>query len=71
MSYFGIFMLIFAVCVLLVGLYVFNGHKISLLEWRVAFRNLNKSEWKNIGKWTMISSIFIFLIAIIALVFDI
>lgn len=71
MSYFGIFMLIFAVCVLLIGIYMFNGHKIGILTGRPAFKNLTVDEWKNIGKWTMISSIIIFLIAFIGIIFNI
>ena len=70
MSNFAILMFIFGGCVLLVGLYMFTGHKIELLTYRTAFRNLNKSEWKNIGKWTMISSIIIFIIAIIGWIFN-
>ena len=70
MSGFAILMFIFAGCVFLMGLYMFTGHKVGLLEGRVAFNNLKISEWKNIGKWTMISSIFIFIIAIIGLIFN-
>jgi len=57
--------LIFAICVFLMGLYMFTGHKVGMLEWRAAFKNLTIEEWKNIGKWTMVSSIFILIIAII------
>ena len=46
---------------------MYTGHKVDILTGRAAYKNLNKSEWKNIGKWTMIASIFIFLIAIICL----
>jgi hypothetical protein len=67
MSGFAIIMFIFALCVFLSGLFMFTGHKIGLLEGRVAFKNLTKEEWKNIGKWTMISSMFIYLLAIIGL----
>ena len=70
MSGFAILMFIFAGCVFLMGLYMFTGHKVGLLEGRVAFQNLKMSEWKNVGKWTMISSIFIFIIAIIGLIFN-
>ena len=64
-------MFIFASCVLLVGLYMYKGHKLSIMEWRVGFRNLSKDEWINIGKWTMISSIVIFIIGIIAMFLDV
>ena len=70
MSGFGILMLIFATCVLLTGFYMFTGHKIGLLEYRAAFRNLTISEWKNIGKWTMISSIIIYILAILGIIFN-
>ena len=70
MNGFSTLMFIFATCVLLMGLYMYRGHKVGMLEWRAAFKNLNKDEWKNIGKWTMISSIFIFLLAIIGYIFN-
>ena len=67
----SILMFIFGACVLLVGLYMYKGHKLSIMEWRVAFRNLSKEEWINIGKWTMISSSIIFIIAIVAMFLDV
>lgn len=69
MNGFSILMLVFAISVLLVGLYMYTGHKVGILTYRVAFRNLSKKEWINIGKWTMIASIFIFFIAIVGLIF--
>ena len=69
MSSFAILFFIFATCVLLAGLYMYTGHKIEILAWKAAFKNLKKDEWKNIGKWTMINSIPIFLIAIIGWIF--
>jgi hypothetical protein len=63
----SILFFIFGFCTLLTGLYMYTGHKLGILTGRVAFKNLNKSEWKNIGKWTMITSILIFLIAIVCL----
>ncbi len=71
MNGFSILFFIFGICVFLVGLYAFTGHELSIMTFRAAFRNLNKSQWKNIGKWTMIASIFIFVIAIIGLFLDI
>ena len=71
MSSFGIFFIIFGVCVLLTGLYAFTGHKIGILTERPAFKNLTISEWKNIGKWTMITSLFIILIGIIGIILNI
>ena len=70
MSGFGILMAIFATCVLLVGLYMFTGHKLGIMTARPAFKNLSKAEWKNIGKWTMITSILIFILAIVGFVFE-
>lgn len=70
MSSFAILFFIFATCVLLAGLYMYTGHKIEMLEWKAAFKNLKKEQWKNIGKWTMISSIFIYIIAIIGWIFN-
>ena len=71
LSNFGILMAIFAACVLLVGLYMFTGHKIGLLTMRPAFKNLSKEQWRNIGKWTMVTSVIIFLIAIAGFAFNI
>ena len=70
MSGFGILFLIFGICTLLVGFYMFTGHKLDILTWRAAYKNLNESDWKNIGKWTMITSIFIFALAIAGLIFN-
>lgn len=70
MNGFSILMFIFATIVLLTGLYMYTGHKLGILEGRIAFKNLKIEEWKNIGKWTMITSIFIFIIAIIGLIFN-
>lgn len=67
----SILMFIFGTCVLLVGLYMYKGHKLSIMEWRAAFRNLTKEEWINIGKWTMISSSVIFLIGIIGMFLEV
>ena len=67
----SILMFIFGLCVLLVGLYMFAGHKLGIMDYRPAFKNLSKKEWINIGKWTMISSVLIILIGIIAMFLDI
>ena len=42
MREFGILMLIFATCVLLIGFYMFRGHEVGILTGRVAFQNLKK-----------------------------
>lgn len=71
MNGFSILMFIFAVSVFLIGLYMFTGHKLDILSLRVEFKNLNINDWKNIGKWTMITSILIFIIAIIGWLYKI
>ncbi len=71
MSGFGILMLIFATCVLLIGIYMYTGHKVDILTYRVAFKNLSIDEWENIGKWTIGASIFIYILGIIGLIFKI
>ena len=68
---FSILMFIFAISVFLVGLYMFTGHKIDMLSWKSQYKNLLKSDWVKIGKYTMIVSIFIFVLAILGLIFKI
>ena len=70
MSGFGIFMIIFASLVFLTGLYMFTGHKLGILTGRPAYKNLTKEEWKKIGKYTIIVSIFIFIIGILGIIFN-
>ena len=70
MNGFSILMFIFGGCLLLVGLYMLNGHQIGILTGRPAFRNLTKDEWKNIGKWTMIVAILPIILAILGLLFN-
>ena len=69
MSYFGVLMLIFGVSVLLVGLYMYSGHKLNIMTYRPSFRNLDLEGWKQVGKWTMLTSLLIFLIAFVAFIF--
>ena len=70
MPNFSILFFIFATCVLLVGLYMFTGHKLGILEGMVRFRGLTIDDWKNIGKWTMVSSLVIYAFAIIGWIFN-
>ena len=70
MSGFGILMLIFATCVLLVGLYMFTGHKLGIFDLRPAFKNLSIEGWKKVGKYTIIVSIFIYVLGIIGIIFN-
>lgn len=67
---FSILMFIFGFIVLLVGLYMFKGHKLGILTERPAFKNLNKDDWSKIGKYTMFVSLFIFALAIIGIIFN-
>ena len=67
MNGFSILMFIFGVCILLFGLYIYTGHDVTALFWRAHYKKLTKSEWKNIGKWTMITSIIPFILSIIGL----
>ncbi len=70
MNGFSILFFIFATLVLLVGIYMYTGHKVELLTGRATFQNLKKDEWKNIGKWTIVVSLFIYLIAILGIIFN-
>ena len=63
-------MLIFATAVLLVGLFMYTGHKLEILTVRPAFKNLSIDDWKKIGKYTMMTSIFIYLLGIFGLIFN-
>ena len=69
MGGFSILMLIFGAAILLTGLYMYTGHKLGIMTYRAAFRNLTISEWKNIGKWTMVSSLIPIILAILGIVF--
>ena len=70
MSGFGILMLIFACMLFLVGLYMFTGHKLSVIAWKAAYKGLTIEGWKKVGKYTMIVSIFIFILGIIGIIFN-
>ena len=70
MSGFGILMIIFAISLLLTGLYMYTGHKLGIFEYKPAFKNLTMDEWKKIGKYTIIVSIFVFIFGIVGIVFN-
>ena len=70
MSGFGILMLIFATVLFLVGLYMYTGHKLGIFEYRPAFKNVTIDGWKKTGKYTIIVSIFVFMIGIIGIIFN-
>ncbi len=62
----GIFLFIFGICVFLCGLYLYTGHKSELLLWKVHdIKNFTIEQTKNVGKWTIISSVIIFVISTI------
>ena len=70
MNGFSILMIIFGILIFLCGLYLFTGHKNEVLLWKVHdIKKLNIEETKNVGKWTMISSIIPFIIALLAFIF--
>ena len=70
MSGFGILMLIFGTVTLLVGLYMFTGHAFGIMTERPGFKNLKTDDWKKIGKYTMIVSVFILILGIVGIVFN-
>ena len=49
MSGFGILMIIFASALLLTGIYMYTGHKLSIFDYRPAFKNVTREGWKKIG----------------------
>ena len=68
----SILMLIFSVSIFLAGLYIYTGHDSSVLLWKVHYsRKLTNEELKNIGKWTMITSVIPLIIAVIGFFLDI
>ena len=69
MNGFSVLFFIFATCVLLVGIYMYTGHEFKAISWKAAFKGIKKDGWKNVGKWTMITSILIYIIAILGLIF--
>ena len=71
MNGFSIFMIIFGVLILLAGLYLYTGHKNEVLLWKVHdIKNFPMKEVKRVGKWTMISSIIPFILAILGIIFN-
>ena len=69
MSGFGILMILFASALLLVGIYMYTGHKLGIMEYRAAFRNLTIKDWIKIGNYTMIVSIFVYIIGVLGIIF--
>ena len=72
MNGFSCLMFIFAFLIFIAGIYLYTGHKNELLLWKVHdIKNFTKKETKNVGKWTMISSLAPLILAIIGLFLDI
>ncbi len=68
MNGFTILMFILGFFVFLAGLYLYTGHKNEVLLWKIPdIKKVTKEEVKNIGKWTIISSIIIIVIGILGL----
>ena len=67
MNGFSCLMFIFAAAIILAGLYIYKGHNSKILLWRGYDKNASKEQLKNIGKWTMITSIIPVILGIIGL----
>ena len=70
MSGFGILMVIFAIILFLTGFYMYTGHKLGIFDYRPAFKNLTIEGWKKVGKYTIIVSIFIFILGVVGIIFN-
>lgn len=67
---FSILMIIFAILIFLAGLYLFTGHKSELLLWKVHdIKRFTIAETKNVGKWTMITSLIPLILSILGFIF--
>lgn len=72
MNGFSFLMLVFSICILITGIYIYTGHRNDIILWRVAnVKTMPKKELQKIGKWTMISSIIPFILSIIGLFLNI
>ena len=67
MNGFAVLMFIFSALVLLAGFYIYTGHNSELLIWKGYNPKATKKELKQIGKWTMIAGLIIFIIGLIGL----
>lgn len=66
---FSILMIVFGVLIFIAGLYIYKGHNSEILLWRGYNKNATKKELKNIGMWTMVSSLVPFVLAILGIIF--
>lgn len=70
MNGFSIIMFIFAGLIMIAGIVLYTGHKDQVLLWKVHdIEKFPMSKVKEVGKWTMISSLIPLLLAIIGLIF--
>lgn len=67
MNGFSCLMFIFGISLFFAGLYIFTGHNSHILLWKAQYKKLTKKELKNIGRWTMITSIIPIILGIINL----
>ena len=70
----AVLMLIFGVLIVLCGLWLYTGHNgdfTRLLLWKSHKENFSKEELRFIGKWTILSSLNPFIIAVVSIIFDI
>lgn len=65
---FSCLMLIFGILISLAGYYIYTGHNSELLLWKTYRKDTPKSELREIGKWTMISSLIPLLLSLIGFV---
>lgn len=66
---FSVLFFIFGITVFLAGLYLYTGHDSTMLLWRDHKEKHSKSELKHIGRWTMISSLILVILAILGIIF--
>ncbi len=71
MNGFSVLMFIFSGLVILAGFYIYKGHNSELLIWKGYNPKATKSQLKEIGKWTIITGVFILIIGLIGLLFNI
>ena len=64
----AILMFIFGIGIVIAGIVLATGHNDQVLLWKVYEKNPSKEKIKNIGKWTLISSIIPFAISLICFV---
>ena len=72
MNGFPFLMFIFGFFIFLAGIYLYTGHNSEFLLWKhELYKTITKKELKNLGKWTMISSLIPIILGLIVLIFNI